>query len=130
MESKDKKEKKMPARQITVKIGQNDYEIKFPRNGALIDIESAKIRMTGGTNKEFVYGGPSAQNAYLLVEAIATFETLLPQMTKDLVVGSLLDLDQLQTKTVLKAYERYYQWMQEWRMFLNDDIEEKKEGDA
>ena len=30
-----------------------------------------------------------------------------------------------------KAYEKYYQWMQSWRIFLNDDIEEeKKEGDA
>lgn len=121
-----KEQKEMPSKEITVKIGQNEYKIKFPKNADLIDIESAKIRMTGGTIKDMAYGGAAAVNAFVAVEAIATFEILLSdQLTKDLTVGSLSDLDSLQLKPVIKAYEQYYKWMTEWREFLNADVEEE-----
>lgn len=121
-----KEQKEMPSKEITVKIGQNEYKIKFPKNADLIDIESAKIRMTGGTIKDMAYGGAAAVNAFVAVEAIATFEILLlDQLTKDLTVGSLSDLDSLQLKPVIKAYEQYYKWMTEWREFLNADVEEE-----
>lgn len=122
-----KEQKKMPLKEITVKIGQNEYKIKFPKNADLIDIESAKIRMTGGAIKDMAYGGAAAVNAFVAVEAIATFEILLSeQLTRDLNVSSLSELDSLQLKPVVKAYEQYYKWMSEWRAFLNDDVEEEK----
>lgn len=122
-----KKEKVVPAMEIKITIGINEYPIKFPKNSSLIDIESAKIRMTGGTSKDMVYGGASGQRAYLTVEAIATFEVLIPSLSKDLLVPSLLDLNMQQSQSILKAYEKYYEWMKEWREFLNEDVEKEEE---
>ena len=117
----------MPAREITIKIGVNDYKIKFPTNGQLIDMESLKIQMTSGTNKDMLFGSTAAREAYLINEAIATFQILIPQLNKDLNVKSLLDLDPLQSKSVSKAYEQYYDWMEKWRKVLN---QEDKADDA
>ncbi len=126
----ESKEKDMPKKEIKVMIGKNEYAVKFPKNAQLIDIESAKIRMTGGANKDMIYGGPSAQQAYLAVEAIATFEILLPDMITDLNVKSLAELDMQQSKAFLKEYEKYYNWMESWRKYLNDDVVEEKKEDG
>lgn len=117
----------MPEKEIKVKIGPNEYTIKFPKTSQLIDIEAAKIRMTGGTIKEMPHGGTSAQSAYLAVESIATFEILIPNLLKDLNVPSLLDLDMQQAQSHLKAYEKYWEWMNRWREVLNADAESKDE---
>ena len=125
--SKKEEDLQMPSRDIKVKIGTNEYTIKFPTNGQLIDMESLKIQMTSGANKEMLFGTASAREAYLINEAVATFQVLIPDLKKDLEVKSLLDLDPLQSKSIHKAYEKYYNWMEEWRKVLNQ--EEKKEED-
>lgn len=129
METLKKEEKQMPARQIRIKIGQADYDIKMPlKNGDTIDISAAKIRISGGTFKDLPYGGFDSQRAYILVEAIATFEILIPTLRIDLNVGSLVELDALQSKYFLKEYERYYALADEWNKYLNQDFAiEKKD---
>lgn len=124
-----KKDLPMPSRELKVTIGVNEYTIKFPNNGQLIDMESLKIQMTSGTNKDMLYGSPAAREAYIITEAIATFQILIPQLTKDLNVKSLTDLDPLQSKTISKAYAAYYNWMEEWRKVLNQEEKDDSKGD-
>ncbi len=128
METEKKEKLPMPARKIAVKIGMNEYALNMPlKNGDEIDIEALKIRMTGGTLKDLAFGGPASMNAYVTVEAIATFEILIPQLKTDLTVKSLTELDALQFKPVLKAYEGFYKLAAEWRAFLNQDVDEVEE---
>lgn len=128
----DKKvQKVMPSREIKVKIGIHSYSIKLPKNGQLIDIEVKKMSLTAGMHKDLALGLPSAVNAAVAVEAACTFSVLLPDLHKDMNVPSILDLDMIQSKPFIKAYEQYYEWMGSWRKFLNDDEEEEsKEEDA
>lgn len=122
---------KLPSNQIKVTIGQNPYEIKFPTNGQLIDIERMKIQLTNGTHKDMLFGSGNSQQAYFLVEAIATFTILLPNLNKDLTVSNLLELNPYQSKSILEAYEKtYFPWMQEWNKVLNPSEPEKKEEDG
>lgn len=111
----------MPSKSLNLTIGKNDYVIKFPTNGQLIDIESFKINLTQGTHKDMVYGGPASQDAYLLVEAISPFTILIPELKMDLNVKSLLELDMSQSKAMIKSYQKYYEWMREWREYINQD---------
>lgn len=120
------KELKLPANQINVKIGINEYSIKFPNNGQLIEIERNKNRLTGGTGQNMLMGDAAAVQAFMLSEAISTFTVLIPQLKTDLTVPSLLDLNPYQSKSLIKAYEKYYRWMEEWRTVLNQDIEEEE----
>ncbi len=121
-----------PPDTLQVEVGVNKYTIKLPNNGQLIDIETAKITMTNGTHKDQMFGTIAAQQAYILTEAIATFQIILPKLNTDLNVKSLLELNPLQSKSFLKAYELYYDWMDKWRKFVNQDVavdEEKREDD-
>lgn len=113
----------MPASEISIKIGLNPYIIPFPNNDKLIRIERYKNQLTGGTGQQMLQNGTAGMQAFLLSEAIATFTILLPALEKDLNVGSLLELNPLQSKTIVKGYEEYYDWMESWRKVLNDEVE-------
>lgn len=124
-------EKQMPSRELKVTIGKNTYTIKFPSNGKLIDIEVRKLNITNGTHKDLLFGGTASRDAYMAVEAACTFEILIPELSTDLNVKSLFELDMLQSKTVNAAYEKYYEWMESWRAAINqvEEVAEKKEGE-
>lgn len=125
--AKTKEKLQLPANHITVKIGINDYKIEFPNNDKLINIERYKQSLTGGTSQQMLQAGATGVQAYMLSEAIATFTILIPQLKDDLNVGSLLELNPLQSKNIRKAWEKYYLWMEEWMKVLNDDSEVKEE---
>lgn len=121
----DKKEDKtVPLREITVKIGSNNYKISLPTTGQEVDIEVRKDRYTQGAYKNLLFGDDRGIKSYLAVGSIATFEVLIPDMKKDLQVTSLFELDMYQMKTVLKAYEKYRAWIAEWEEFIQQEDEE------
>jgi hypothetical protein len=127
MEATNEKKSKleMPAKTIKIRIEQNEYEIKMPTNGQRIDIESAKVRITGGASRDLMMGSTSAQDAWILSEAITTFSILIPKLKEDLLVN-LMDLNALQSKSIVKAFEKFYEWDQAWYKFLNQDEEDEE----
>lgn len=118
----------LPSRSITVKIGPNEYEIPFPKNGALIDMEVMKINLSKDTHSKMIFGTSStSERAYLLIEAIVTFSVLIPRLKEDLAVKSLLDLDPYQSKELVNVYvKQFYPWFQEWMKIINEDEAEVK----
>lgn len=121
----EQKEKQLPEMSIKIKIGRNTYNIDFPNNGQLIDIERKKIAYTSGTYKDMLLGVANAtQQAFLLVETISTFEVLVPQLEADLTVKSLMDLNPYQTRDLIHQYTTvYYPWMQKWMEVINEKID-------
>lgn len=116
----------MPVSILSVKIGPNDYSIKIPSNGQFIDIEARKAKLTDGTHSQMLFGGSPSQQAYLLTEVIATLSVLLPKLSKDLNVASMLDLDPIQTKQMVSVYTKeIYPWLAQIRDVANEDIESK-----
>ena len=121
----DKKEKlQAPSRELQVKIGGNTYKISLPKTGQEIDIEVLKDGMTKGSYRNLLYGTSDSQAAYLSVSAIATFEILIPSLKNDLLIP-LSELDMLQIKEVIKEYQKYYEWINKWREFINQDTEQE-----
>lgn len=119
--------KQLPASSISVEIGNNTYNIDFPSNGKLIQIERYKNELTGGTGRQMLMNGSSSSmQAYIASEAIATFTILIPKLSKDMLMP-LTELNQLQSKSLIKAYEKYYEWMEAWREALNEDAETEEE---
>jgi len=114
---------KTPSRDITIEIEGNEYSIKFPNNGQLLDIESKKILISNDTMSGLLHSTSlTGQAAYLLVEAISVFSVLLKdddRFQKDMNVGSLLDLDLIQSKSLIDAYKDVYSpWMSSWMKYL------------
>lgn len=111
-EEKKKEERPIPSSTLDIVIGPNQYTIKRPTVGQIIDMERAKLKLSGGQHSQMLFGTLQAQQAYLFVEAIATFTVLVPELQKDLLVKSLLDLTQEQSRPLVKQYEdKVYPWL-------------------
>ena len=121
-----------PSRTVKIQIQNNSYDVSFPNNGQLIDIESLKIKMSNDTHGQMLFGTSNSSNAaYILVETIATYSILIPQLKQDLKVKSLLDLDFLQTKELTRTYNKiFYPWYKSWWDYINKPEEKEQDGEA
>ncbi|MCK4826863.1 hypothetical protein KA005_64605 [bacterium] len=82
------------------------------------------MSMSKGTHEQMLFGRtPQSQAAYLTIDAIATFTILIPQLSKDLNVKTLLSLTPIDTKSILVAYEKdFYPWYSDWFKEINADL--------
>jgi tRNA-dihydrouridine synthase len=112
---------------ITIKVKENEYEVKFPNNGQLMDIESMKQVLSKGHMDSMLISRNAQSNlVYITIDMISTFTILIPGLIKDLRVDSLLDLDPIETKELRKIYvEQYHEWFNKWMDEINSDIEVK-----
>ncbi len=123
MESKKKEELKSS---VKINIQDNTYEIKIPTVGELLDIENMKSNITSiGFDTRSEAGAYSST----LAAAIAYFSVLIPNLKKDLTVGSLFKLDLVRSRTIVKAYVKQFKpWWDKWLEEINKDeeIEDEK----
>jgi hypothetical protein len=114
------------AKSIKIKIQDNEYTIKFPNIGQIIDIESNKIGYSNGRYSQMARSGIVSTNIALeLVEMTATFSVVIPQFITDLRVTSLFDLDPIAAKELCKEYrEKFVPWYSEWIMLLKEEDKE------
>lgn len=119
-----------PSEKLTIKIQENEYEISFPNNGQLIDIESQKHTLSGGNVDSLLLGRTSSSNmAWVTVSMVATFSILIPDLIKSLRVKSLLELTPMQSKELTNVYLKdYLKWYQEWEAIINEDLEKVEES--
>lgn len=133
---KQQKEKQLPPLEISVPIeingNRNNYSVKVPDVGQLIDIETSIFSLKKGTDL-IANGTKSAYLAHIASEMIATYNIMIPKLKKDLNVESLLDLNPHQTKKMLRDYlEIFRPWWDSWIDIFNDtseisDLEKKEE---
>lgn len=120
---------------VTLTIGQpgrkHDYEITYKsafNTGKLLDIEILKMQLSGDKYSVFKTSYlVSMQKQALNIDMIATFNTLIPDLKKNLTVKNFLDLDQLEFDEILKVYiEDFLPWYNDWVNFLNDPKSEEE----
>lgn len=109
------------SRQIEVEIAKNNYSIKFPNSGELMDIDLLKVQITNGRYDSFKFSlNPSFQNTALKVDAVAFFNTMVPKLKKDMTVKSFFDLEEEQLQVLVKVYEdEILPWLEEWMTVLS-----------
>jgi hypothetical protein len=122
-------EKEIPASKIDLAILGNSYSLDFPNVGQLIDIERLKIKMSGSTYNELLFGTTrQSQLAFTAVEAIATFTVLIPKLKEDLTLKSLLELPLPRVKELTDVYEKqFYPWYKDWFNIINEESSVKEE---
>jgi len=108
-------QKALPSKDLKIEIKGNSYTIAFPNTGQFIDIASLKTKIareyesfSGGTDYNMSY-------AKVLVDMIATFNVLLPELKKDLNITGILSLSLLESRQLLDPYiEIYLPWITEY----------------
>ncbi|MBV7533756.1 hypothetical protein [Chitinophaga sp. sic0106] len=113
-------EKKMPLRSVSVRIGNNDYTINYPNTGQLIDIDVLKAQFSGGNYEKLKYSYDAGfLRSAVTIDAVATFNVLLPQLKDDLTVKSLFALDRDKMEMVLNEYiSKVVPWFEQWDQLL------------
>lgn len=118
--------KTFPKSQVEIAVKDRKYKIDYPNTGQLIDIEKMKATLSGNS-----YDGISNQNtnsgfyAKYLIDMVATFNILCPDLIKDLKVKSILELNAVDSNILLKIYvKELLTWFIEWENALNSDDEE------
>lgn len=115
---------------LLIKLFGNDYTIKFPNAGQIIDIENLKVAITKGsysTMAASAVGIPTQELALDLVDAIACFSVLIPELKslleeKD--ISSILEMDLKQAKEIRTVYnKKFWPWYKEILDDLQSDIE-------
>jgi hypothetical protein len=103
-----------------IKISGKDHIVTFPNVGQTIDIESLKSALTNGQYGDFVNMGTNySNNALDLVDALATFSILIPELKEELNVKTYLEMDQFVAKKYVNAYKKqFFPWFKE----INDEL--------
>lgn len=116
------------SKSIDIKIAANTYTVKYPNVGKTLDIDLLKLQMANGQYDvmKFSYN-PAFQKQVTRIDAIATFNILIPELKKDLNAKSMFDLDYEQMEVITKAYvEDFLPWFEAWEALLNTPTSEEK----
>ena len=126
METKTE-EKKLPERKRTFKIEANSYDVEFPNTGQLLEIEILKVQLARGQYNEITNAGTINSNySRLLIDMIAVFTVLFPQLKKDMNVKTISELKVEDSKKLLQLYvKEILPWMNLWMDVMNSDDEDE-----
>lgn len=122
----------LPQRTTKVKIGSNTYEVGFPNTGEFIDIEVLKAKISQENYSGLIFNPQSnAKYATLLVDMIAVFNVMIPELKNDLNVKHILSMSMVESKQLVSAYQKQYMpFFESWIEVLNRQDEEPEEAIA
>lgn len=117
---------------MTLEILGNTYEVSFPDTGQLFDINALKLAVTNKMYESLKYSvEPAFVQEAFQADMIATFNTLIPQLKKDLNVDSLFKLNAIQIDELMQVYEeQFLPWFEEKRDAQNKAIAESRANRA
>lgn len=114
-------EAKPLAKEISIKILDNEYQIGFPNNGQLIRIQTSKIRMADGTYQDLLMSSSDSLYVRFLIDAITTFQVMIPKLFEHL-NKDIMEMELIQTKQIVKAYtDVYLPFYTEWAKLIQSE---------
>jgi hypothetical protein len=126
----------LPEEQIKFTFENETYQVKYPTNGQVMDIEANKVSLSSGKYLDWLRmaagGAVSSINALNVCDMIATVSVLIPTLRKRLRVNSLIDLTPIQTRKLSKEFAKtILPWLESWDEALNaaEDEDEGGSGD-
>lgn len=124
----EKEKKKLPNRELSFKLEDKEYLMKFPITSELIDIAIVRARLSAGRydvlSNTQILGDKLAQFS---IDTIAYFSILCPELLKNLNVKSYLDLELMDMKKIITLYiNKVLPWLNEWYDILNSVDEDEE----
>ncbi len=116
----------LPAKSITFKVKENDYTINYPDTGGLMEIEIFKTSLSRGAYETISKTSTiSSDYVRFMIDMIALFSVLCPNLKKDLKVETFSQLAVIDSKMLLGVYiKSILPWWSEWEKVLNSPFEE------
>jgi hypothetical protein len=87
----------------------NDYIVKFPNVGQLMDIESMKMALTNNNYSEWAFSGLKIHIFQLdIADAISYLSVLIPELKNDLGLKNWRELDALRSKKLVEEFKKSF----------------------
>jgi hypothetical protein len=117
----------MLEKQISVKIKENSYTVKYPSVGQFLDIESRKAELANGQYLNMIKSGTNLSfDALECIDAIANLEVLLPKLKEHLKVNSILEIDAIDFKELRSIFRlQLIPFLKAWSDEFNKATDEK-----
>ncbi len=121
--------KPLPPTSISFRINDNSYDIKYPRTGEMLNIESLKVQLSSNTYNELINGNTTAsQIARITIDMIAFLSIMCKKLREDMKVETFSELNALDNKKLYQMYiKTILPWLNEWETILNTDDEVESE---
>lgn len=87
-----------------VEVLGNIYTVEFPTVGKFIDIKVLEQKLSKGYSKELLMGLGEDIDAYLYITSYAHVKVLMPDLSRDLKINSLLDLSLEDFEPITEVY--------------------------
>lgn len=99
-------------RTTTLEVLNNSYTVDYPNTGNQIDIELLKAKISDGNYDTLRFSSnPLFQAQADVIDMIATFSVLVPQLKEDMNVKSFFELQEEETDVLMKVYtEQFIPW--------------------
>lgn len=99
-------------RTTTLEVLNNSYTVDYPNTGNQIDIELLKAKISDGNYDTLRFSSnPLFQAQADVIDMIATFSVLAPQLKEDMNVKSFFELQEEETDVLMKVYtEQFIPW--------------------
>lgn len=123
---------------IPIKVGQTEkkYTVQYPKVGQFIRIQVRQSQLSTSFDGSSQYANLIRKNtlnsfdALGLIDMIAHFEVLIPDIIKENNLenlNSIEDLDMMDAKPLLEAYNNIlWPWLKKWEDVFRGVVEEKK----
>lgn len=99
----------MVSNQKLIKFRENDYIVKFPNVGQLMDIENIKMSLTNGKYVEMAVSVLKIHIFQLdMIDAISYFSILCPEMKEHLQIKNWRELDASLAKEITSVYKKQF----------------------
>lgn len=118
------------SRKITLKIIDNEYEVSYPNSGQQMDIEILKYQITNNKYDTLRFSNDlRSQKMAIWAEVVATFNILIPKLRENLMVTTMLNLEQDQANVLIDVYQKQFEpWYEQWQTLLNKPKTEEESG--
>jgi hypothetical protein len=126
---------------IPIKIGQTErkYTVQYPKVGQFIRIQVRQSQLAtsfDGKNQYFNLVRQNTKNSFnalSLIDMIAHFEVLIPELITEQNLenlNSIEDLDMMDAKPLLDAYNNVlYPWLKKWEDVFGKAVDDNKKED-
>ena len=108
-----------------IKIGDQIFGVSYPTVGQKLQIENVKLLLTDNGYGDLARSAHiTALNLLDLVDAVAYFTILIPEISSSLSVNNFLNMEPLKAKMYAKAFKREFRpWMEAVDVELNKEDE-------
>jgi hypothetical protein len=110
--------------QTKITYNGQEFMVNFPNVGQLMEIESMKMILANGKYSELVNNSTKSSIFVLdLIDAFATFSTLIPDLKAQLPTKGYTTMDPKEAKELVKVFkEQFFGWFNEIMKDIYKDV--------